>query len=203
MSVRTSTWVSKTDLTRYLRCPYAFYLLDRGLVAFEDTVNEQQVRLIQEGVAFQTSVEARVAPLPIKPADLPRVLAEESIRLFNVPMFKNDSLEIYGKPDAIDTAQGALFPVEIKSHKDVQRSDELELAFYWMVLEPHRTKTVSPRGYLLLRRNGIDEQVVVEIQPHRFDQVHGLLQEIRDAPLMAFSHESANAPFAAESCAMR
>jgi len=40
MSVRKSTWVSKTDLTRFLRCPYAFYLLDRGLIAFDDTVTE-------------------------------------------------------------------------------------------------------------------------------------------------------------------
>jgi hypothetical protein len=53
MSVRTSTWVSKTELTRYMRCPYAFYLLDRGLVTFEDTVTELQVRLIEQGVEFQ------------------------------------------------------------------------------------------------------------------------------------------------------
>jgi CRISPR/Cas system-associated exonuclease Cas4 (RecB family) len=181
MSIRTSTWVSKTDLTRYLRCPYAFYLLDRGLVAFEDTVTEQQVRLIQEGIEFHGGVEAKAVPLPIEPGDLPRVFAEESIRLFGVPLFENAKLQIYGKPDAIDTAQGALIPVEVKSHKAVQRSDELELAFYWMLLAPHRTKKVSPRGYLLLRRNGVDEQVEVEIRSHRFEQVHSLLQDIRDA----------------------
>jgi hypothetical protein len=54
----TRTWVSKTDLTRYLRCPLAFYLLDRGQVAFEDTVNEQEAHLIKEGVAFQARIEA-------------------------------------------------------------------------------------------------------------------------------------------------
>jgi predicted RecB family nuclease len=180
MSMRTPNWVSKTDLTRYLRCPYAFYLLDRGLVAFEDTVNEQQARLIQEGVAFQAEVEAAV-PITSEFTELPGLATQESIRLFGVPVFENVALEIYGKPDAVDTAEGALFPVEIKSHKDIRCSDELELAFYWMLLEPYRTKTTSPRGYLLLRRNGVDEQVDVEIRPHRFDQVRQLLQDIREA----------------------
>jgi predicted RecB family nuclease len=181
MSVRTQNWVSKTDLTRYVRCPYAFYLVDRGLIPFEATVNQQQARLIAEGIAFQTEVEAPAVPRIISPSELSQVLTEESIRLFRVPVFENPALEIYGQPDAIDTSEGALLPVEVKAHKSVQRSDELELAFYWMLLEPHRTKAVSPRGYLVLRRNGVDEQVEVEILPHRFEQVRTLLQEIRDA----------------------
>jgi predicted RecB family nuclease len=166
---------------RYLRCPYAFYLLDRGRVAFADTVNEQQARLIEEGVAFQAEVEAAADAIVIEQAGLPGLLAGEPIRLFDLPVFENAKLQIYGKPDAIDTAGGALFPVEIKSHKDVQRSDELELAFYWMLLEPYRTKMASPRGFLLLRRNGVDEQVEVELRPHRFERVRGLLQEVREA----------------------
>jgi predicted RecB family nuclease len=109
------------------------------------------------------------------------VLTQESIRLSPVPLFNNQKLMIRGKPDAIDTAQGALFPVEIKSHKHVQRSDELELAFYWMLLDPYRTKQSSPRGHLLLRRNGVAEEVEVEIRPHRFEQVRELLQDIRGA----------------------
>jgi predicted RecB family nuclease len=181
MSVRTSNWVSKTDLLRYLRCPYAFYLVDSGQIAFEATINEQQVRRIEEGVQFQVGVEAPVPRLAIEPVELPRIFAEESIRLFGVPLFENPRLEIYGMPDAIDTEQGALFPVEVKSHKDVQSSDELELAFYWMLLEPFRTKNVRPRGHLLLRRHDAVEEVQVEIAPRRFERVHELLSEIRSA----------------------
>jgi hypothetical protein len=93
MSVRTSTWVSKTDLTKYLRCPYAFYLLDRGFVTFEDnTITELQVRLIREGIEFHDGVEAKAVPLPIEPGDLPSVFAEESIRLFGVLLFENAKL---------------------------------------------------------------------------------------------------------------
>jgi predicted RecB family nuclease len=181
MSVRTASWVSKTDLTSYLRCPYAFYLLDRGLLRFDETITQHQIRMINEGIGFQASVEARAAAPQVEPRDLPKVFAAESIRLFEIPVFENPTLEIYGKPDAIDTAEGAMIPVEIKSHRDIQCSDELELAFYWLLLDPHRTRAVSPRGYLLLRRNGLEAQVEVEIRPNRLEQVRGLLQEIRDA----------------------
>jgi predicted RecB family nuclease len=181
MSPRTPNWVSKTDLTRYLRCPYAFYLLDRGLIPFEDAVNEQQVRLIQEGILFQQRVEAKALPVSITPSELPKVFATQSIRLFGVPVLEHTALEIYGKPDAIDTAQGALFPVEVKSHKDIQRTDELELAFYWMLLEPYRTRLVSPRGFLVLRSDGYDKLMEVELTAGRFEQVRELLSEIRNA----------------------
>lgn len=178
---RSPSWVSKTELLRFLRCPYAFYLLDRGLLRFEDTVNEQQIRLINDGVSFHGAVEVLAEPDAIEPTDLPDVLAETRVRLFNVPVFENPELQIYGKPDGIDTAKGALFPVEIKSHKYVQHVDELELAFYWLLLEPRRTKRVAPRGYLLLRRNEGVEEVTVEIKPRHLDRVRELLLKIREA----------------------
>jgi hypothetical protein len=108
MSVRTSAWVSKTDLTSYLRCPYAFYLLDRGLIPFHAAVTDQQVRLIEVGVQFQADVEARTLPLGIEPNDLPKVFAAKSILLFGAPTLENTELEIYGRPDAIATESGAL-----------------------------------------------------------------------------------------------
>jgi predicted RecB family nuclease len=184
----TSTWVSKTDLINYLRCPYAFYMIASGQVAREDTVSELQIRLIEQGVEFQTAVElkavaeSKAVPLAIvDTSDLRKVFAQESVRLCKLPLFKNPKLQILGVPDGIDTAQGALIPVETKSHKAVLQSDELELAFYWLLLEPYRTKTVSPRGRLLLRRNDIAEEVEIEIEPKRFEQVLRLLGKIRDA----------------------
>jgi predicted RecB family nuclease len=156
-------------------------LIDSGQVAFDDTVTEYQIRLMNEGVDFQGAIEARAMPLQIESRDLPEVLAKESIRLFGVPVFENEKLEIYGKPDAIDTAQGALIPVEVKSHKAVQRSDELELAFYWLLQEPFRTRDISPLGYLLLRGDSSAKQVEIELHSHRFKQVQELIQQIRKA----------------------
>jgi predicted RecB family nuclease len=180
MSARSPNWVSKTDLLRYWRCPFAFYKLDQNFISFDDTVNEQQVRLIANGIAFQARIEASIPRRAIAPADLATVYATESIRLHNLPIPKNCALEIYGQPDAVETAFGALYPVEIKSHKDVQRSDELELAFYWMLLEPYRTKPASPRGHLLLLRDNSVEPMELEIRPQRFEEVRELLQAVRD-----------------------
>ena len=108
----------------------------RGLIDFEDTITEQQALLVEEGIKFQAGVEATAIPLTVKPAELRRLFAQESIHLFGAPVLKNQKLKIKGKPDAIETAKGALLPVEVKSHKDIQRSDELELAFHWMLLVP-------------------------------------------------------------------
>ena len=106
---RTSSWVSKTDLTRYLRCPYAFYVVDRGLIPQNIAVNEPQARLIQEGVAFQAGIEAAAGIVIIEPGELRGRLAHESIRVFGVPVLENPGLEIYGQPDAVDAAEGARY----------------------------------------------------------------------------------------------
>jgi len=174
------SWVSKTDLIRFIRCPYGFYVLDKGLVDFEDTINEYQSTLIEQGVAFQSAIEAETKPLP-EPIELDRLFSEQSVRLFSLPLLKNPELRIMGKPDAVDTHKGQLLPVEIKSHKDVQLSDELELAFYWMLLQPYRTKNTSPRGFLLLRRNGVVEQVEVPLRSAHFERVQQSIEQVRYA----------------------
>lgn len=171
------SWVSKTDLIRYLRCPYSFYLLDTGQITFEDTLTEQQAELVQDGVTFQSEIETDVVPTT---TPLPQ-LFKEIHRLVQLPLLRNEKIRIMGKPDAIDTEGGVLVPVEIKSHKHVQISDELELAFYWLLLEPYRTKKSQPHGVLLLRRDGEPQEVVVELRPSHFQKINQLLVQIRYA----------------------
>jgi len=171
------SWVSKTDLIRYLRCPYSFYLLDTGQITFEATLTKQQAELVQDGVTFQSEIETDVVPTT---TPLPQ-LFKEIHRLVQLPLLRNEKIRIMGKPDGIDTEEGVLVPVEIKSHKHVQTSDELELAFYWLLLEPHRTKQSPPHGILLLRRDGEPEEVDVELRPSHFQKVNQLLSQIRIA----------------------
>ncbi len=174
-------WVSKTDMIRYVRCPYSFWLLDRGEITFEDTIDEFQLRLLREGNEFQGLVESAASRIEVEPAEVPALLGQE-VMVLGVPVFENPQLKIRGQPDGVDAAGGALYPVEIKSHREVQRTDELELAFYWLLLEPYRTVTVpEPRGYLILRRDGVAEWVEVRIRPHRFEEVRRLIQAVRDA----------------------
>ena len=175
------TWVTKTDVTRYLRCPYAWYLQDKGEISFEDTVNEFQLQLVHAGMQFHVEVEEEAELIELPEDGLPGLFDEE-LTVLGTPDFENEELFIRGRPDGIETARGALLPIEIKSHKDVQRIDELELAFYWLLLEPHRTRAVrKPRGSLLLRRDGEQERVEVAITTERLKQVRKLILDVRRA----------------------
>src|SRR4029453_7333515 len=46
---RSRDWVSKTDMTRYVRCPYAFWLLDTGQIDQADVIGELQRQRLLEG----------------------------------------------------------------------------------------------------------------------------------------------------------
>lgn len=172
-------WVSKTDLIRYVRCPYAFWLLDRGEIGFRDTVDDFGFRLLVKGAAFHRLVQAS-ARVEVHSEDLPSLLRKH-VTLLGTPAFENHDLKIRGRPDGVNAAGGILAPIEIKAHKHVHRTDELELAFYWLVLEPYRTRdTVQPFGYLLLRRDGGAERVEVPIGQPRLDEVRRLVGEVRE-----------------------
>jgi predicted RecB family nuclease len=175
-----TSWVTKTDVIRYLRCPYAWFLQDRGEISFEETVDEFQLQLVQAGVQFHTEVERGAIPIQLPEEGLPGLFDEE-LTLLGTPGFENFELCIRGRPDGIATARGALLPIEIKSHKDVQRTDELELAFYWLLLEAYRTREADPSGYLVLRRNGDYEQVETQISRERLKQVRNLIFDVRKA----------------------
>jgi predicted RecB family nuclease len=185
---RTRDWVTKTDLTRYVGCPYAFWLLDQGQITPADFIDEAQRQRIVEGLAFEEYAVKEIAEtsaIPVAvgpdPKQVGRLLGKD-IMLLRTPGFDNPTLKFHGRPDGIDVAGGALIPVEVKSHKDIQPLDELELAFYWMLLEPYRTRTdVRPVGRLILRRGGYPKLVEVGIRPHRLQRVRRLVEQIRRA----------------------
>jgi predicted RecB family nuclease len=94
-----------------------------------------------------------------------------------------------------------MIPIEIKSHKDVTVLDELELAFYWMLLDPMRTRRrVKPRGVVVLRQPGSNEPRVakVPLSDERLDQVRALVSSVRAArrkgvtPLMCHCNVCSN-----------
>jgi predicted RecB family nuclease len=179
----TSSWLTKTDLSRWVRCPYSWWLLDTGQITFAETVDEFRARLIDQGVEFQDLVESSAMPIVVDPAELTKMLRRD-MTILATPTYRNERLRISGRPDGIETAGGAVYPIEVKSHKTVTRLDELELAFYWLLLEPLRTrKNVAPQGRVILRRDGKPVVVTVEIAQHRIDRVKALLTDIRRARL--------------------
>lgn len=177
----TSRWVTKSDIVQYERCPYAFWLIDQGEVVLEEIMGEAITLILDEGHAFEESVVADVPVLEATPEDLP-ALFKTKMTLFNPPLLKNRALKLAGKPDAIETDRGKLIPVEIKSHRRKKFTDILELAFYWILLEPYRTRRSDPKGILILRDvDGNEEREEVEISEYHLARVRRLIKEVRHA----------------------
>lgn len=175
---RNNEWVSKTDLTRYLRCPYSFWLLSTGQIRKSELVDALGARLIAEGDEFDKS--QRAAGTPIDVQNLEDLFVQDT-RVFQADRYENPALRIVGIPDGIDMAEGGLVPIEMKSHRRVQKSDRLELAFYWLLLEPIRTRPIEPRGVLLLRdgESPTPKEESVDLTPGLLDEVQGLIGEVR------------------------
>jgi len=174
-------WVSKSDMMAYLRCPYAFWLLDTGQIQFSETLGSNGPRLLAEVEAFEEEVLADTTPLPPN-TDFRRLISKDVSVLGLPEIYRNHDLKILGRPDGVRTSKGALFPIEIKSHRDVSRTDELELAFYWLLLEPYRKlKGIEPRGYVVTRRDGDEVLREIVLRPGRFEEVSTILEAIREA----------------------
>jgi CRISPR/Cas system-associated exonuclease Cas4 (RecB family) len=174
-------WVSKTAFVDHLRCPYAAWLLYTGQVERRDSVDVLTVRIIEEGKVFHEGVVATAKPLP-RDVDVRRLIAADHC-VFEFPgSMKNLTYGILGRPDGVRTAHGALLPIEIKCHREVTRLDELELAFYWLLLEAIRTREdVTPLGYVVARVDNRAETIEVPLKPKRFDEVLTTLDAIREA----------------------
>jgi predicted RecB family nuclease len=155
-------------------------MVDSGRLSPADAIDALGERLIEEGLAFEEAITSEAAPLPPE-LDLASALLTPG-RVFGLPMLRNQELAIRGVPDAVDTEGGALVPVEIKSHRAVQRTDELELAFYWRLLEPYRTAPAgSPRGRLVLRQNGEPAEVEIALGAERFAELDAVIGQVREA----------------------
>lgn len=172
-------WVSDTDLTAYLLCPYAWWHVDHDLVAPEEILSPVERKQVDSDNALAGKVEKLALPAPEK--ELPE-LFEEDIKLIGIPTLENEERKIFGAPDGVHTAGGALAPIAIRAHRHVRRSDKLELAFHWMLLEPYRTRKVDKRtGLLVLKRNRVPVPIEIELSDSYFEQVEALLEKIRSA----------------------
>lgn len=146
-------WLSKTDLTNFLRCPQGFVLTRSGAVTEVTAPGTRDHALLDAGTEFDRTVRA-AAQAKLEPTKRPERMADLFTTdrfVFSEELFINSALRFRGVPDGINMAHGRLEPLEIKNRTFQGRHDLLELAFYWLLLQPHRTVTDSdPAGWLLL-----------------------------------------------------
>lgn len=176
------TWVTKTDITRYLRCPYAFWLVDSGQLKAEALLSPLANQLVANGVAFQALVETPLPKVEVPAGGLRELFARADLRLYGIPMVRNGGLRVMGTPDGVETASGALYPIEVKSHRKPTALDRIELAFYWVLLAPYRSAWPDPEGVLVLPGDdGGTTTVRVALSVEDFDEVHRLVAAVRRA----------------------
>lgn len=163
-------WVSKSDLVAYRRCPYAFWLCDAGQIRPWEALGYSGPPTAGRESAFEDHLEIAKKGLP----QLRRGFVFERDSL----LFRNADRKLLGRPDGLRTEGGALFPVTLKIQGDVSRSDELALAFYWLLLEPfQRAQRPEPLGYVIIAWTC--QLRKVRLLPERFDEV--LCEAIREA----------------------
>lgn len=133
--------------------------------------------IYEKALQFEGSTVADRQPVEIERPDqlLPVMKANDVLRTPQV--IRNHELGIHGIPDLIDAGRGKLYPIEIKWHKAVSESDVLELAFYWLLLEPLRKGNPRPKGYLILSTG---EQIEVLLSREDLLDVEGLLDRFRE-----------------------
>ncbi len=179
---RGRSWVSKTDVTRYLRCPYAFWLIDSGQLDQSELLSPFEAQLAEDGIAFERGVVEAAVPVAMPPGGEAELFAQEHT-LLDVRRFSNPRLKLVGRPDGLVTANGALQPVEIKSHRLLQHTDRIELAFYWLLLSELRTaKATDPVGWVFLRkRDGSHVREKVELTAEVLAETKNVIQQVRYA----------------------
>jgi predicted RecB family nuclease len=174
------SWVSKTNVADYLRCPYAFSLLDSGQIERASPFSPFQTQVLDRGVAFERGIVERASPLEMPPGGHAELVGENHV-LFRTAGFKNVKRRLIGRPDGIVTANGALEPIEIKSHRLLRRSDRIELAFYWLLLAHVRTvDSDEPAGWVFLRqRDGSYVQERVRLTEELLAETEALIAAVR------------------------
>lgn len=168
------TWVSKSDVTEYLRCPYRVYLSYKEGIPYRDFKEPALIEArLNPGIEFEAEY---VAKLPIEQEADIETVADREVILRSSELILNHNLGIRGILDLIATEKGKLIPIEVKSHKSITDSDRLELAFYWRLLEPLRAGRPRRKGYVWLN-NG--EKIEVRLTKIDFDRLASIISEIR------------------------
>jgi predicted RecB family nuclease len=179
--LRDPRWVTKSDLRQYWLCPYAFWLMDSGLVNLRAILATRKgfadrVR-IASGELFEKEIldEMPVLPIGVAPEDAGVQF------LYGIPTYEHDQLMLRGRPDGIEVA--TLAPMEIKSHSAPSALDRLELAFYWMLLGVDRKNVgLDPYGWLIPRDQGVVVSLIrVDLRANDFRYVEEMIAAVRKA----------------------
>lgn len=162
------TWVSKTDVVEFQRCPYRLSFAYREGIPIEDLKRPEIIRaLIERGVKFEETTLKEVPHQETK--SLERMVGED-VTISAPLLIQNNDRGIRGMPDLIYMGKGRVYPIEVKYHRSLADTDRLELAFYWRLLEPMRKSLgITAKGFVLLNTGKTIEVTISEADLSRID----------------------------------
>ena len=136
------------------------------------------------GVDFEARATAGAQPVKIPPGTEKEFFGGDRTVYLppSSPLLRNEPLRLRGRPDGVVSADGAVEPIEIKSHRRVRPSDVIELAFYWRLLEPLRSVEAVPAGWVFLRSpDGSLTEQRKAIPAAVFAQLDAAISAVREA----------------------
>ena len=133
-------WVTKTNVTDHARCPRAWWLIAHGEITHEESISPYDLPEVEAGVEFELGIVAGARPVDLGEltAGVEVPAAGQLPLVLQTGLWINHDLGLRGEPDGIEIASGSWAPVEVKHHSRVTPLDRLELAFYWLLLDPQR-----------------------------------------------------------------
>ena len=173
-----NTWVSKSDVVQFQRCPYKVYLSHVNDLPYNSFLTPSILAaLVRPGINFEDEIVESPPPgIRFEEVQSMQEGLSQAGMIRSRQLVRNHELGFRGIADLVVANNGEFLPIEIKSHRRVLRSDRIELAFYWRLLEPLRVGKPDPRGYIVLSDG---ELVEVELRRRDFNKLDQSVAEVR------------------------
>jgi len=178
--------ITKSDMLNFLACPFAFKKAKEDGLDFQDLfASPFSLELAKVGMEHEERV---IGSFDWKKSHFDITKVQHVMQKGTIVgglHITNDNLGIAGEPDLVWTANGELVPIEIKAHKEENNTDPIEIAFYWLLLEPYRKRGKTPKGYYILRQeipdtgNILDSLTESSVDETHIDSVMETLREMR------------------------
>ena len=177
---KSGPWVSKTDVTQFLRCPYRVALNYQERIPYGEFLKpELRNFFFTGGIEFETQVaeEAAEGKEVIPVTAIEEIPSQDALVRVLSPI-RNHELGITGFPDFLVVENGKVMPVEVKNHSDVTWLDRVELAFYWRLLEPLQVEWNGRerKGYVVPNSG---EWVEVALNDYDISELSQYISEVR------------------------
>jgi predicted RecB family nuclease len=180
MQLERQIWVSKADLSEYLRCPYRLYIAyTEGIRSYDMITSRFRRAIIDEGRTYEKSEFDTIEWRRVE-KNLQEILRERKSKAIKQPKLIDGNRFLFGIPDILMLHERQYLPLEIKLHRKPTKWDRLELAFYGTLLQNYTGHAVT-QGLLSIPPDGLRKPLLIDIEKEVNLEISELIQKVRVA----------------------